>query len=163
MKRLLLAAVLAAALVVPGLADGAAARQARITESFRPTATGAVVTSGGTSRLLLDVKNALAGAGSASLTLSPTTGGSVAKGSLYDGQGSLRLRLVLKLAPVAADGTQAISGTGKVLTGTGSYTHARGSLKVSGTRSTTGIDTLKLKGRVTHDFVPPSAGSGRGQ
>jgi hypothetical protein len=164
MKRLLLAALLAAALVLPSLADGAASRQARIAESFAPTATGAVVTdAAGTSRLLLDVKNALAGAGSASLTVTPTAGAFVAKGSLYDGQGSLRLRLVLRFAPDTTGAPSAISGTGKVITGTGIYTHARGSLNVAGTRSATGALVLKLKGSVTHDFVPPVAGSGRGQ
>jgi hypothetical protein len=163
MKRLLLAAILAAVLVVPSFADGAGSRPARVTESFTPTATGTVVTSGATSRLLLDVKHALAGAGSASLTLTPTTGGTVAKGSLYDGQGSLRIRVVFTLAAPAADGSRAISGTGKVLTGTGVYAHARGSFKVTGARSATGVDALKLKGRVTHDFVPPVTGSGRGQ
>ncbi|MCW3066128.1 MAG: hypothetical protein JWN32_3300 [Solirubrobacterales bacterium] len=163
MKRLLLAAILAAVLVVPSFADGAGSRPVRVTDSFAPTATGTVVTSGATSRLLLDVKNALAGAGSASLALTPTTGGTVAKGWLYDGQGALRLRFVFTLAAPAADGSRAITATGKVLTGTGVYGHARGSFKVSGSRSATGVDTLKLKGRVTHDFVPPPVGSGRGQ
>jgi hypothetical protein len=160
MKRLLLAAVLVAALAVPSLAG---ARVARITESFAPTGTGAVVVNGSTTRLLLDVKHALSGSGAASLTLTPTTGGSIAKGVLYDGQGSLSLRLVLRFAPATAGGPSVISGTGKVLTGTNIHAHARGSLKVAGTLSATGVYVLKLKGRVTHDNIPPLVGSGRGQ
>jgi hypothetical protein len=156
MRRLLLAAILAAVLVLPSFADGASSRRVRVTESFAPTATGTIVTSGTTSRLQLDVKPA-------SLTLTPTTGGSIAKGSLYDGQGSLGIRFVFAVAAPTAGGSSTISGTGKVLTGTGVYTHARGSFTVTGTRSATGVIALKLKGRVTHDFVPPITGSGRGQ
>jgi hypothetical protein len=161
MKRLLLAALLAAAFVLPTVAHGAGT--ARITESFAPTGTGAVVTSGTTSRLLLDVNHALAGADSASLTVTPTAGGSVAKGFLYDGQGSLSIRLVLRFAPAGPGAPSVISGTGKVLAGTTLYAHARGSLKVAGTLSATGVYVLKLKGHVTHDNIPVPVGSGRGR
>jgi hypothetical protein len=163
MKRQFLAALLVAALLVPAIAAGKAVRT-RVRRDFTPTATGAMVVTGATSRLLLNFSNTLGGDGVASLKLTPTAGGpSIANGYLYDEDGSLRLRLVLTTAPAAADGSSAITGTGKVLRGRGSYHRARGQMRITGTQSSTGVDTLKFSGYVAQDFSVPVTTSGRGQ
>jgi hypothetical protein len=160
MKRLLLSSALAATLSLGGVAS---AETPRVTEKFTPTATGMVLPGEDKPLMLLDVKDALAGAGAASLTVTRITGGFVARGLLYDSEGTLELRLVLSIEPATKDGSSPISGRGEVITGTGAYGHARGRLEVSGARSAAGIDTLKIDGRVRHDQSLPNTRSGRGQ
>ncbi len=169
MKRLAVATV-AIALVLPAAAagqdDAAPAPDPSVTEPFMASATGSVVAGPSGSFLLLDVDDAPAGDGAASLTLRPTLGGSLARGTVYDAEGSIKLRFVFKAGAPAPDGTRTLAGTGTFFGGSGAYKRARGRFTVTGSRSPAGVDTLAFDGRVRHDrpveAAPPSR-SARGQ
>ena len=50
----------------------------------------------------------------------------------------------------AADGSIDVSGTGEITKGTGKYKGAHGDFTMSGNRTTTGVTTLAITGRVKY-------------
>jgi hypothetical protein len=118
-------------------------------------ATGAIVVDGKTTRLLLDLKGTL-GPGAGSLTL----GTGVARGRLFFTRGSLKVRASLTRSAPDYVGLRTITGTAKILSGSGSFGHPRGTISITGTQAASGRIKLTLSGTAQ---LPPSApGSGRG-
>lgn len=158
MKRLLAAAA-TAALVFP--ATGAGQASDLRTETLKGTATGAQIKAGRDSRLILHLASVVTGEGAASLTVKPTTGGKLAKGTIYDARGTLNVRFVFKRTSLAPDGRATFTGKGEVISGAGDYEAALGKFTVTGRRSAARVYTLTFDGEFEHVFVPRALGSGR--
>jgi hypothetical protein len=76
-----------------------------------------------------------------------------ATGAIFDAQGSVRFKLAAKFLPgPAGSGTLTYSGTARARGGTGAFTNAHGTLRVSGTTLTSDPDaaTIKLTGTLTY-------------
>lgn len=158
-------AVVAAALLLPAAAT--AQGTSKETTSLTATAVGTTVKSHGTPKLLIAVDGAAPchRTGAGALDVRSVKGGSLATGTIYDDVGSFEVRLLTKAGPTGVGGTRTYSGTGTIVSGTGLYADASGSFRITGGSSSTGVRTLKFRGRYSYT---PSSGlviscSGRGQ